>query len=58
LFILVGVIEVEIMKVAIKTNMKETKFLSSVRFGIERQELKRVNESERLTWNKGFGYDL
>jgi len=37
IFILVGVIEVEIMRVAIKTNLKETKFLSSVRFNVERQ---------------------
>ena len=39
---LIGVIEVEMMKVAIKTNLKETKFLSSIKFGIERKELRVV----------------
>jgi WD40 repeat protein len=45
------------MKVSIKTNLKETKFLSSIRFGIERTELRSVEEKNRLSWNKGYGYD-
>lgn len=46
------------MKVNIKTNLKETKFLSSVKFSIERKELRGVEEKNRLSWNKGYGYDL
>lgn len=41
-FLLVGVIEVETLRVELRTNLKETKFLSSVRFGIERGELRAV----------------
>ena len=40
--LLIGVTEIETMKVAIRTNLKETKFLSSVKFGIERKELRAV----------------
>ena len=36
MFILIGVTEIETLRVNIKTNLKETKFLSSVKFGIER----------------------
>lgn len=36
-FVLIGVIEIEMLKVNIKTNLKETKFLSSIKFGIERK---------------------
>lgn len=57
-FLLIGVIEVECMKIAIKTNLKETKFLSSIKFNIERKELRRIDEKNKLTWNKGYGYDL
>ena len=57
-FLLIGVIEVEIMKVDIKTNLKETKFLSSVKFSIEKKELRAVEERNRLSWNKGYGFDL
>lgn len=58
MFILVGVIEVETLRVALKTNLKETKFLSSVKFGIERKELRQVDEKNRLSWNKGYGYSI
>ena len=34
MFLLIGVIEIESMKVEIKSNLKETKFLSSIRFNI------------------------
>lgn len=46
------------MKVSIKTNLKETKFLSSIKFNIERKELRAVEKDKRLSWNKGYGYDL
>ena len=46
------------MKVNIRTNLKETKFLSSIKFNIERKELRAVEKHNRLTWNKGYGYDL
>lgn len=55
---LIGVIEIESMKIEIKTNLKETKFLSSIKFNVERKELRRVEEKNRLAWNKGYGYDL
>lgn len=58
MLLLVGVIEIETMKVNLRTNIKETKFLSSVKFNIERKELRSVEEKNRLTWNKGYGYDL
>lgn len=58
MLLLIGVIEIETMKVNIKTNLKETKFLSSVKFNIERKELRGVEEKNRLSWNKGYGYDL
>ena len=57
-FLLIGVIEIESMKVNIKTNMKETKFLSSIKFNIQRKEMRAVAKEKRLTWNKGYGYDL
>ncbi len=55
---MIGVVEVDTLKVNIKTNIKETKFLSSVKFNIERKELRVVEEKNRLSWNKGYGYDL
>lgn len=37
MLLLIGVIEIESMKVNLRTNIKETKFLSSVKFNIERK---------------------
>ena len=39
----------------INTNIKTTKFLSSVKFSIERKELFKVEH--KLKWNKGYGYN-
>lgn len=40
------------------TNIKKTKFLSSVKFGVEKKELFRERSEHKLKWNKGYGYDV
>ena len=43
------------MRVKIVSNLKRTKFLSSMKFGIKRLEAVEVEPSRRLKWNRGYG---
>lgn len=58
MFVLVGTEEIEVMKVKIVTNLKRTKFLSSMKFNIKREEHLRVEPKDSLKWNRGYGYNV
>ena len=46
------------MKICIQTNIKRTKFLSSLKFFIKKEEHIRVDPVDALKWNRGYGYDI
>jgi len=56
MLLLVGTEEIEVMKINILTNIKRTKFLSSMKFHIKRESHLIVRPEDALKWNKGYGY--
>lgn len=58
LLLLIGTEEIEALKVEVVTNIKRTKFLSSMKFSLRREEHLAVGPSEALKWNRGYNYDL
>jgi len=58
MILLIGTEEVEAVKINILTNIKKTKFLSSMKFNIKRLAHLEVDAASKLKWNKGFGYNI
>jgi WD40 repeat protein len=58
LLLLVGTEEIELMKITVLTNVRRTKFLSSMKFSIRKEEHLAVEPQACLKWNRGYGYDL
>lgn len=56
MLLLVGTEEVEVMKINILTNVKRTKFLSSMKFHIKKENHLSVKAEDALKWNKGYWY--
>lgn len=56
MLLLVGTEEIEVMKINILTNVKRTKFLSSMKFHIKKENHLAVKPEDALKWNKGYGY--
>ena len=48
----------EILKVTVLSNVKRTKFLSSMRFNLRKEEHLIADPKDCLKWNRGYGYDL
>lgn len=46
------------MKVKVMTNIKRTKFLSSMKFSMRREYHLSVEPDSRLKWNRGYGYNI
>lgn len=55
---MIGATDVEIQYVKIYSNIKSTKFVSSMNFGIEKKDKYIVDPDTKLQWNKGYNYDL
>lgn len=55
MLLLIGTEEIELMRIKIVSNLKRTKFLSSMKFGIKRLETLEVEPGRRLKWNRGYG---
>lgn len=56
LMLLIGTEEIEVMRVNVVSNVKRTKFLSSMKFSIKRETHLSVDPLHKLKWNKGYGY--
>jgi hypothetical protein len=56
MMLLIGTEEIELMKVNVVSNVKRTKFLSSMKFNIKREAHIMVEPHNKLKWNKGYGY--
>lgn len=56
IMLLIGTEEIELMKVNVVSNVKRTKFLSSMKFNIKREAHLAVEAQNKLKWNKGYGY--
>ena len=52
--LLIGPESVEVMRVSIDTNVKKTKFLSSMKFTLKKINPQPVAIPLTLPWNKGF----
>ena len=46
------------MKVKVMSNIKRTKFLSSMKFSLRREYHLSVEPDSALKWNRGYGYDI
>lgn len=57
-FLLIGTNEIDLVKSTITSNVKRTKFLSSMKFSIRKDTVLRVKEDAKLKWNKGYGYSI
>jgi len=62
-FLLIGTEEVELLKVTVQllkvtvlTNVRRTKFLSSMRFNLRKEEHLIADPKDCLKWNRGYGY--
>ena len=55
---MIGATELEIQYVRVNSNIKKTKFVSSMTFGVERRDKYICEPETRLQWNKGYNYDL
>lgn len=44
------------MKVNVVSNVKRTKFLSSMKFAMKKEQHLKVENAHKLKWNKGYGY--
>lgn len=58
ILLLIGTEEIELMRISILTNIKRTKFLSSMKFSIRRDAHIEVPKQNQLKWNKGYGYQI
>ena len=46
------------MKISVHTNVKRTKFLSSMKFSLKKERHIAVPPEDALKWNRGYGYDI
>jgi hypothetical protein len=46
------------MRIQIDTNVKKTKFLSSIKFNIKKMTAEPVAMNSSLSWNKGFNLNI
>lgn len=51
---MIGVGEIELCKVNITCNVKQTKFLSSMKCDIHEIKTLKVDEATKLKWHKGY----
>lgn len=58
MMLLIGTEEIEAMRVRVVSNVKRTKFLSSMKFSLKREGRAWVEGQQKLKWNKGYGYVL
>lgn len=54
---MIGATDVELQYVKIYSNVKATKFVSSMNFAIEKKEKYIADPETKLQWNKGYNYD-
>ena len=58
MFLMIGATEVELQYVRVHSNIKSTKFVSSMSFGVERKDKYICEPETKLQWNKGYNYNL
>lgn len=58
MFLMVGATDVEVQYVRIYSNIKSTKFVSSMSFAIEKKDKFIAEPETKLQWNKGYNYNL
>lgn len=56
---MIGAESIDLMQVSIETNIKKTKFLSSIKFTIRKLTPAPITANNvTLPWNKGYGINI
>lgn len=55
---MIGAETIEVMKVSIDTNIKKTKFLSSMKFVLKKLTSEPYVIPSSISWNKGYGLNV
>lgn len=55
---MIGATDVQVQYVRIFSNIKSTKFVSSMNFGIEKRERYVADPETKLQWNKGYNHNI
>ena len=55
---MIGAETVEIIRISIETNIKKTKFLSSMKFNLRKTMPQPVIAGLTLPWNKGYNFNV
>ena len=55
---MIGAETVELLKISVDSNIKKTKFLSSIKFCLKKLISEPLVASTSLPWNKGYNYNI
>lgn len=58
MFLMIGATDIELQYVRIFSNIKSTKFVSSMNFAIEKKDKYIATPQSKLQWNKGYNYNV